>query len=204
MTVWRRTKERVTEFIQAQLDRLSLSSDTSLLAICKHFETFAPNWYLCPTGHRTIGYGHTGPSSDLSPAPWTEAYALKVLSYELRGPYRNEAVQALLKCGLRFEEDFLPHQQLAILSLVHNEGPNAIWIAKEGRPATWVRRWKNGASRTEIEEAWYRWNKGEVNGRLVVLPGLVRRRHCEMRLFWDNVVDFYPAGWQAYYEGVRG
>lgn len=193
-----RTRARAQKWLRAQLDKYSLSKDQPLLAICEHFESFRSTWYRCTSGTRTIGYGYTGPADTVRPAPWNEEYAREILHLQLRGEYRQEAQSALARCGIDLET-LPPQQQYAIISLVHNGGPKAIWTQADG-PRTWVRRWIAKAPRAEIEEAYYRFNRsgGEIS------PGLVRRRFSEMRLFWDGIIDFYPEGWREYYRANGG
>jgi lysozyme len=164
-----------------------------LLPLVKHFESFAPNWYLCSSGVRTIGYGYTGSGSGLMAAPWTEEYAARVLAVQLETDYEPATVRALSLCGLTYAA-FEEYQQAAIVSLCYNAGPGAIYQSS-GRPATWAQRLKDGADPSAIMEAFYRWNKS--GGR--ISPGLVRRRFTEMNLFYSGVLNFDVPGWHDYY-----
>jgi GH24 family phage-related lysozyme (muramidase) len=45
------------------------------------------------------------------------------------------------------------------------------------------RKLNEGAPPYEVAKEFPRWNKGRVNGELVILPGLTRRRNDERNLF---------------------
>lgn len=64
----------------------------------------------------------------------------------------------------------------AMVSLAYNIGINA--FAKSS-----VLRYFNQDDLSRAADAFLLWNKGTVNGRRVILPGLVRRRQAERLLF---------------------
>jgi len=167
--------------------------DDLLLPLIRHFEGYYGDWYKCTSGVRTIGYGHTGSVVGLEPAPWTEEYSSWVLSEcDLKDKYIPATAETCAKVGIDFS--LLPTAQKSVfVSMCYNAGPGAI---KNG---TWVRLFRDGSTREDIEEAFYRWNKS--GGK--TSPGLVRRRFAEMVLFWEGRLDFDPKGWKEYYESHK-
>lgn len=163
-----------------------------LLPLVKSFEGFYPNWYTCPGGVRTIGYGHTGPSADLEPAPWTEEYASLVLEGEMETRYIPDTQRTVSVSGIDWNR-LSPHQQAALVSFVYNLGPGAV------SRATFIRKIAAGANPTDIEHAWWQWHM--AGGK--IQPGLVRRRFSESKLYFTGKLDLEPSGWRDYYEAHR-
>lgn len=191
------TGAKFAAWFREQLTKYNMSSDETLIQFCAYWESFKPRWYRCSSGVWTIGYGYTGPRDAVRPEPWSEPYARQILTDQLRGSYRRQAEEALLKCGIRLVD--LPiTAQWAVISRVHNGGPGSVWL-RECKPATWVTRFLAHEPRERVKEAWYTWNKSDGK----TSPGLVRRRFAEMRLFWDGEVDYEPQGWRDYYEAHR-
>lgn len=163
-----------------------------LLPMVKEFEQFYPDWYTCPAGVRTIGYGHTGRSSDLLPAPWTEEYASKILTGELELHYIPATIEAVTARGINWDR-LKPHQQAALVSFAYNLGPGVI------ARATFIGKIAAGAPDHDIEHSWRLWNMG--GGK--ILPGLVRRRFSEAKLYLTGRLDYQPQGWRDYYEARK-
>ena len=65
----------------------------------------------------------------------------------------------------------------ALLSWVYNF--NLQTLAK----STLLKLLNAGKSKELVANEFLKWNKGQVNGKLVVLPGLVTRRRAEADLF---------------------
>jgi lysozyme len=138
------------------------------LALIKEFEGFRAKAYQDPVGIWTIGYGTTDRAGvGIDPQPGmaiTEA----------------EAEDYLLKALQHFAEIIrpaligraTPNQWGAMLSLAYNIGPDAFKRSS-------VLRFFNSLKFEEAADAFLLWNRG--GGR--VLPGLVRRREAERRLF---------------------
>ena len=189
--------QRMLAFIRDRLMQQTPSMMDYLLPLVRHFEGYYSDWYKCSSGVATIGYGHTGSIVGLKQPPWDEPYAARVLEQDLVEIYIPRTIEALAKCGIRY--DLLqPHQQAAIVSLCYNAGPGAIWM-RTGEPASWVKALKNDAGIGSIRIAWYRWNRS--GGK--ISPGLVRRRFAEMVLFSDAELNFEPDGWKGYYNAHK-
>jgi lysozyme len=119
--------------------------------------------YLCPAGVWTVGYGATGP--DVRPGvKWTQEQAEKRLRADLRG--FGERVDVLVRVPLT------AGQLAACASLAYNIGIEAF------RRSTLLRK-LNAGDYTGAANEFNKWVRG--GGR--VLPGLVKRRADERRLF---------------------
>ena len=118
--------------------------------------------YRCPAGVWTIGYGHT---AGVAPGMvCTEDEAKQMLAEDLTG--FAKAVADLVTV------DVTAGQFIALLSFSYNCGVGAL------RNSTLLRLLNAGKTQ-EAAEQFGRWTRG--GGK--VLPGLVRRREMERRLF---------------------
>lgn len=136
------------------------------IELIKRFEGLELESYVDPVGVWTIGYGHTetaGPDQKI-----TEREAEQLLMQDLRP--RERAVESLASVPLNQNEFD------ALVSFVYNVGQNAF------RGST-ARRRLNRNDRMGAADALTWWNKGTVNGVLVELRGLTRRRAAERALF---------------------
>lgn len=132
------------------------------LSLIKEFEGLRLKAYKCPAGIWTIGYGHTG--RDVTPSQ----------------AITEDRAEALLKADLaRFElgverlaKDANDNQFSAMVSLAFNIGLGAF----EG--STVLKR-HNLGNKLGASRAFPMWNRG--GGK--VLPGLVRRREAEAKLY---------------------
>jgi lysozyme len=130
--------------------------------------------YVCPAGKLTIGYGHT--SGVVASADCTLEQAERWLEADLREA--EAAIDALVRVPLT------EAMRDALASWVFNLGSAKLRIS------TLLRKLNAGdyaAVPTEIK----RWTFGRVGGKVVELPGLVRRRADEADLF---VADGMPPG----------
>ena len=144
-----------------------------LVAGVKHFEGYYARPYLCPTGYPTIGYGHVIKSSEKETLTHlTEPEATALLRKDL-----NESLKEALRImpGLARSQ-----QQLdAITSWVFNLG------AANLQNSTLKKLYVSGHHDQAAAEI-TRWVYGKVNGKMVQLPGLVRRRAWEKKVFLDG------------------
>jgi lysozyme len=126
--------------------------------------------YRDSVGVWTIGYGHTaGVSSDDVISP---AQADNFLRQDLE--WADRAV-----LGATPNLYLSPSRHAALVSLCFNIGATAY------KTSTCVRRMRGGDWLGAAEAlTWFR--KGRVNGKLVVIPGLVRRREMERTLFMEG------------------
>ncbi|ODV00523.1 MAG: glycoside hydrolase family 24 [Rubrivivax sp. SCN 70-15] len=148
--------------------------------------------YLDPVGIWTIGWGHAIPAPGggwlrgaanaataraLYPGGITKAQAELLLRGDLVDTGRD--VQRLVKVPL--DDD----QFGALVSFTFNLGAGSLG------QSTLLRK-LNAGDLAGAADQFLAWNKGRVNGQLVVLPGLARRRTAERALFLGE--DWRAAG----------
>lgn len=132
--------------------------------LIKSFESFEPDWYRCPAGVETIGYGHARLKSDDFPTPVTQEFAIALLRQDV-----GKAERAVLR---RVRIPLAQHQFDALVSLVYNIG--------EGQFSTSsLLRVLNEGNTLAAADQFLVWRK--AGGK--VLPGLERRRQAERALF---------------------
>lgn len=152
-------------------------SDTAILDLAKPLikqsEGFRPDPYKDIAGVCTIGYGTTrypnGRAVSLGDPRVSESEADEYLSWEL------EKDLAALKHALTA---YVPtaHQCAAMLSLMYNEGVNAICNS------TLVHLLNEGDVAAASAQ-FLRWNKAHINGQILEVQGLTNRREEERTLF---------------------
>lgn len=133
------------------------------LPLVKRWEGCKLTAYLCPAGVWTVGYGATGPDVRRG-VVWTQEQAESRLRRDLSG--FKERVDVLVLVPLS------AGQMAALSSLAYNIGVEAF------RKSTLLRKLNAGDYAGAARE-FDRWTRG--GGR--VLPGLVKRRADERRLF---------------------
>lgn len=142
--------------------------------LVKQFEGLRLSPYLCPAGIPTIGYGctHYEPGNEVSmkDGPITLERAEGLLRRHLGLFYHR--VERLTKPGLN------ENQMSALTSLAYNIGSEAF------SRSTLLRKVNADPSDLSIGDEFRRWNKATVGGRLVVLPGLAKRRGQEASLYY--------------------
>ncbi|HAA27194.1 MAG TPA: muraminidase [Cyanobacteria bacterium UBA8553] len=138
------------------------------MAILKEREGLFLEAYKCPAGVWTIGYGCT---KGIRPGmKITEAEAEEMLRKEL-AEFEERVEQTLSHIPLN------DNQFSALVSLTYNCGPEPIAPGKVIRRCLEKRDYRGAA------EGFLLWNK--VGQR--VLPGLVKRREMEKKLFLSEV-----------------
>lgn len=144
--------------------------------LVKEFEGLRLRAYLCPAGVWTIGYGHTigVREGDLI----TELQADQHLDIDL--DWAEGAVTSALKIGAT-DNEFA-----AMVSLCFNVG-------EAGFRGSTVLRLHNAGDHAGAARAFAMWNKATVDGKLIELPGLTRRRLAEASLYLTpDVPAFQP------------
>lgn len=141
--------------------------NASGLAIVKHFEGLYLRTYRCPAGVPTLGYGATGPDIKMGMV-WTKEQAEARLAEDMEK--FEAAVTDLVKIVMTAD------MFSSLVSFAYNVGAGAL------SKSTLLRRLNQGR-RAEASEEFGRWTKASVGGKMVDLPGLVRRRRAESALF---------------------
>ncbi len=137
------------------------------LKIIKDSEGLRLTGYLCPAGIPTVGYGHTGPDVKVG-MTITQASADALLAADLA---TFEA--AVTKSVGSHATD---NQFSALVSFAFNLGAEAL------RTSTLLRK-HNAGDYAGAKAEFGKWVKARAGGKLVTLPGLVKRRSAEAALY---------------------
>jgi lysozyme len=133
------------------------------LTLVKHFESFSAIPYVCPAGHRTIGYGHViGPNENFDTI--TPEMGEHLLQMDL-----NIAESDVVRL---IEVDLSDNQFSALVSFVFNIGGAALQRST-------LRKRLNQRDYTGAAEEFPKW----CYAGGVKLAGLLRRRIAEQKLF---------------------
>jgi lysozyme len=137
------------------------------IALIKHFESLQLTAYLDPVGIWTIGYGHT---EGVQPGTTiTTAQANRLLSDDLA------PAETAVQDGVG-DAPTSNNQFSAMVSLCFNIGAGNF-------AESTVLREHIARDYQAAANAFLLWNKGTVDGELVVLPGLTDRREAERKLY---------------------
>lgn len=136
------------------------------LALIKKFEGCELTAYRCPAGKLTIGYGSTG-SHVKQGMTITQEQAEQLLHKDLMRYEHGVEVM----CGVATSDQFS-----ALVSFAYNLGLQALL------KSTLLKKHKAGDYAGAANE-FLKWNKARVNGQLVPLKGLTRRREAEAALY---------------------
>lgn len=139
--------------------------------IIKIFESLKLEAYLCPAGIPTIGYGHTGPDVRLG---------MKITEQEAESIFMRDINKVSSQIAPIIRVPLNPDQFGALVSFAFNLGPTAL------KMSTLLKR-INANNLKGAGDEFLKWNKAHVNGEIVVLNGLTRRRNAERSLFLRGV-----------------
>jgi len=140
--------------------------------LIKSFEYFVPHTYPDSANILTIGYGSTRYKDSTKPKPgdtMTEPEATDLLVWAVNN-YANALAGSI-------HSPLNQNQQDAILSFVYNIGVSAF------EKSTALKLINLDPANPDIGYYWKLWDKATVNGKLVSLPGLTKRRIKEYELF---------------------
>lgn len=139
--------------------------------------------YRCPAGKWTNGWGETdgvGPDS-----LWTQEYADQRFCDSL-ADYTQQVVNLLTR-------EASASQLAAMVALAYNIGFGDPDKGIPGFKTSTVLKAHNAGDFEAAANAFRLWNKATVNGKKVVMNGLVRRRAAESALYLrDEVADRMP------------
>lgn len=135
--------------------------------LVKHFEGLRLQSYLCPAGKWTIGYGQT--KGIKKGMVWTREQAESDVSATVRR--FAEEVRQLVRKGTTDNE------LSAFTSLAYN-------IGVANFKSSSALRWHNAReSKSKVCAGIRMWDKATVDGKKIVLKGLVRRREAECSVY---------------------
>lgn len=147
--------------------QIANSYSENALEMIKKWEKFSNKNYLCPSKRKTIGYGtRLEYHPELKNRCITEAKAVAVLKEDLN-KYAVEAIKKFIKIPLA------QNQFDALCSLIYNIG----------RPKFAKSDLLNDLNAKNWESLKQNWSEFRI-GDGQVLPGLVKRRSEELRLFF--------------------
>jgi lysozyme len=149
------------------------------LPLIREYEGFKSKPYLCAAGTPTIGYGTTR---------YPNGYKVSLKDLPI-GPI--EAERFLCASAGRVFNDLRPllkrepglHQAAALLSLAYNIGVGSHDGIKGDLADSTLLELFNAGDIKGAADQFLVWDKAHVNGKLVALPGLTRRRQSERALF---------------------
>ncbi len=159
-----------------------LTTNKAGIDLIKNFEGTGPvvkgfcHPYICPAGYWTIGYGSrfladgtpvTGSTTPISLDDAEKLLAATLKQYE-------DAVNGCVKAYIN------ENQFAALVSFVYNLGPASLRSSS-------LLKFLNVNNYAAAADEFPKWNKGRVNGILVELPGLTKRRAAERALFKQAV-----------------
>ena len=153
-------------------DPLSISQPVhrDVIDTIKEFEGFESQAYIDTDGTPVIGYG----LSTIGGKPVKLGDRISVREADLALNNQLQEIQQKLKQNITVE--LSDRQVSAIASLAYNVGVNFL------ADSTLLRKLNAGNYQGAADE-FLRWDKANVGGRLVQMPGLARRRQAERRLF---------------------
>lgn len=139
-----------------------------LISLIKEFEGCKLKAYKCPAGVWTVGWGATGPDIKEGTV-WSQQYADAMLR-----KMANNVLDEALHESPRLRNE-TPGRQAAVASFIYNLG-----IGNYRKSS--FKRLVDAGDFNEAKHSLLKWNKARVNGKLVELKGLTRRRQAEADL----------------------
>lgn len=136
------------------------------LNLIKGYEGLRMSAHYAPSEEWTVGYGHTG----------TARHGMSVTEIEAERLLRTDVQPIEKLIGDTVRAPLNQNEHDAIVSLIFNIG-EANW-----KRSTVLRKLNEG-DKLAAARAFEMWTKARVNGELVSLDGLVRRRAAEKSLF---------------------
>lgn len=134
--------------------------------LIQSFEGCELEAYLDIAGVPTIGWGHTGP----------EVHLGMVITQEEADRLFDEDTDRFEAAVDKMAPGCTDNQFAALVSFAYNLGEGAL------QSSTLLRMHKSGEFDGAADQ-FRRWNKARVNGKLVVVKGLTRRRAAEAALY---------------------
>jgi lysozyme len=154
--------------IKTSSTSVQLKTTSTGIALIKHFEGFKARSYKCPANVWTVGYGTTQNVTPGMVLTRSEAEVLLKRDLVRFEAYVNKVAERLIKW----------HEFDALVSFTYNLGYRIDDVMKEAID--------RGNTRLVVIKI-LRYNKARVNGNLIVLQGLLKRRKAEAALYQNKV-----------------
>lgn len=129
----------------------------------KYFEGFRAKTYICPSGFKTIGYGHKLSSND---------FRVNIDKNEAEVLLLQDITKAAMAVVRNINTKLTEGQFDALISFVFNLGSAALQRST-------LRQKINRNEHEEVPKEFMRWIY--ANGK--ILPGLIRRREMEVAMY---------------------
>lgn len=156
-----------------------MTASPNAYKLIKSFEGCKLEAYKDPAGIWTIGWGSTLLRSGKRVKPGdkvTQHQADSMLEWEVH-------LKEVGVTNLIFPYKVNQNQFDALVSFSFNAGIGAL------AGSTLLRKLKANVNDPSIEQEFLKWNKVTVNGKLVVLDGLTRRRKAESLLYFAPIKE---------------
>ena len=163
-----------------------MKTNNAGIAIIKRWESFRAKPYLCPAGIPTIGYGTTvypnGRKVTLQDKPISESIALTYLQDYIERKLETQITAAL-------QVTLSDNRFSALVSFAYNVGLGRKKTSTRSMipgllTSTLLKTINAAPGAPGIRDEFMKWTKSTVNGKKVVLPGLVSRRRDEADLYF--------------------
>ena len=148
-----------------------MNPSQNCINLIKQFEGFRNKAYLDAVGVPTIGYGST---------MWNDGKKVKLgetITLESAGVLLYWQVNKM--CIILDTLTLNQNQYDALSSFIYNVGSGAF------SKSTLFKKVKTNPKDESIKDEFLKWNKGRVNGVLVELKGLTKRRLAESNLYFS-------------------
>ena len=171
---FRKNQSTSAENARSLQQKKNQSTSAEGIELIKKFEGCKLEPYRCSANVLTQGYGHT--KTVVEGQSWSQDHAEEMLMLDLQE--FEQAVRELITVDLNKD------QFSSLVAFTFNVG--------RGNLATsTLRKVLLAEKYDEAPDQIRRWNKATVNGKKVVLDGLVRRRNAEALLFqskpWNHI-----------------
>ena len=154
------------------------------LATVKEFEGLKLSAYKCPAAVWTIGYGHTSAAGN--PIVTTDLVITKAAAEEILKRDMGQYEDGVRKC---VKVDLTQNQFDALVDFAYNAGVGAL------QKSTLLKK-VNAGRFDDVPAEFMKWTKG--GGK--ELPGLVRRRRAEVKLWRGLETDIPVSNTQARFQ----
>lgn len=148
------------------------------ILLIQHFESFQSQAYLDSVNVPTIGWGTTRINGR------TVRLGMTCTLEQANQWMRDDLRQFEWAVNQAIIEPLTEYEFSAIVSLTYNIGIAGF------QSSTLYRKLRAGQKSTILRNNFTDWNKGRIDGKLVTIAGLTRRRRAEYHLFSTGTLKF--------------